>query len=71
MRQLVTIAILIATLSGARAGELTADQIIEKANLAAYYSGKDGKAKVKMTIVDRSQRCLPLLVRRACLGTQR
>ncbi len=31
---------------------LTADQIVEKANQASYYAGKDGRAKVKMTIRD-------------------
>ncbi len=44
---------LIATLAlPALAADLTADQIIEKANLASYYAGKDGKAKVNMTITD-------------------
>jgi len=32
--------------------ELTADQIVEKANQAAYYAGKDGRASVQMTISD-------------------
>lgn len=34
------------------AADLTADEIIEKANQAAYYAGKDGRATVKMTISD-------------------
>ncbi len=34
------------------AEELTADKIIEKANSASYYAGKDGQATVKMTIID-------------------
>jgi hypothetical protein len=54
MRRLTLTAIMIAATVTAHAGDLTADQIIEKANLAAYYSGKDGKAKVKMTIVDKN-----------------
>jgi len=29
------------------------DEIVNKANLAAYYQGADGKAKVKMTITDK------------------
>lgn len=31
---------------------LTADEIVNKANQAAYYAGKDGKADVKMVIKD-------------------
>ena len=30
--------------------ELSADEIIEKANQASYYAGADGKADVTMTI---------------------
>lgn len=33
--------------------KLTADQVIEKANLASYYAGDDGRAEVKMTIADK------------------
>jgi outer membrane lipoprotein-sorting protein len=40
---------LMASFSGA---ELTADQVVEKANQAAYYAGKDGRASVQMTISD-------------------
>jgi len=29
------------------------ETIVNKANLMAYYQGKDGKAKVKMTITDK------------------
>ncbi|MDD5246599.1 MAG: outer membrane lipoprotein-sorting protein [Candidatus Omnitrophica bacterium] len=38
-------------LSGVRA-ELTADEIVLKANQAAYYQGKDGRADVDMVITD-------------------
>lgn len=31
----------------------TVDEIVNKANLAAYYQGGDGRAKVKMTITDK------------------
>ncbi len=31
----------------------TVDEIVNKANLAAYYQGDDGRAKVKMTITDK------------------
>jgi hypothetical protein len=34
------------------ASEFTADEIIAKANQAAYYEGKDGRSAVKMTISD-------------------
>ncbi len=32
---------------------LSVDEIVNKANLAAYYQGADGKAKVKMTITNK------------------
>ena len=35
---------------------LTADEIVAKANHIAYYQGADGKARVKMTIVDAQKR---------------
>ncbi len=31
----------------------TVDEIVNKANLVAYYQGKDGKARVNMTITDK------------------
>ncbi len=43
---------LLLTLSSSLAADLTADEIVEKANQAAYYAGKDGKAIVEMTISD-------------------
>ncbi len=44
--------------SPASAGEekLTADQVAEKANIAAYYAGDDGRARVAMTIYDSQGR---------------
>ena len=38
--------------STVHAAELTADEIINKANQASYYAGKDGKSTVKMAISD-------------------
>jgi len=35
-----------------QAGDLTADQIVHKSDLASYYAGKDGKAIVKMQLSD-------------------
>ncbi len=34
-------------------GQLTTDEIVQKANHVAYYSGKDGRAKVQMLIRDK------------------
>ena len=34
------------------AAELSADEVIAKANQAAYYAGKDGRTAVQMTISD-------------------
>ncbi len=39
-----------------RAQDLTVDQIVEKTNQVAYYQGKDGRAKVSMTITDSQGR---------------
>lgn len=36
-----------------QAAELTVEEIVNKANLVAYYQGEDGKAKVKMTITNK------------------
>jgi outer membrane lipoprotein-sorting protein len=38
--------------SSTQAQEMTADEIVSKANDASYYAGKDGSANVKMTIDD-------------------
>lgn len=34
--------------------ELSVDEIVNKANQAAYYAGKDGRAEVEMNIIDKS-----------------
>jgi hypothetical protein len=41
-------------LAAANAFALTVDEIVEKANQAAYYAGSDGQADVKMVITDAS-----------------
>ncbi|MCK5081560.1 MAG: outer membrane lipoprotein-sorting protein [Candidatus Omnitrophica bacterium] len=41
---------------GAFAEELSVDQIIEKANIAAYYRGADGVSDVRMSITDSQDR---------------
>lgn len=42
----------ILTLAAVNAFALTVDEIVEKANQAAYYAGEDGQADVKMVITD-------------------
>ncbi len=44
--------IAITALASIQVFALTVDEIVEKANQAAYYSGNDGQADVKMTITD-------------------
>lgn len=43
-------------MSPAPADALTADEIVERSNLAYYYAGDDGHARLKMTITDRRGR---------------
>jgi hypothetical protein len=38
------------------AAELTADEIVNRANLAAYYAGDDGRSEARMLIVDAQER---------------
>ena len=40
----------------AKTESLTADEIVAKANHVAYYQGDDGRARLKMTIVDAQKR---------------
>jgi len=47
--------ILVSSLS-AQADELSVNEIVDKANLAAYYAGNDGQADVHMTITDSQGR---------------
>ena len=48
----LTIALTLLVTMNLSAGELTADEVVAKANQAAYYAGTDGRAAVKMTISD-------------------
>ena len=43
-------------IAGTATAALGVDEIINKANLAAYYGGDDGRSKVVMTITDDQQR---------------
>lgn len=38
------------------AEEITVDEIVHRTNLVSYYQGKDGQAKVTMTITDKQDR---------------
>jgi len=49
MKKWITIALILAT---ANAFSLSIDEIVSKANQAAYYAGEDGQADVKMIITD-------------------
>ena len=53
MKSRIIAALLIASAITARA-ELTVDEIVNKANEASYYAGKDGSAEVEMKIIDKS-----------------
>jgi len=45
---------MIALTGNAGAQELSIDDIVNRANLAAYYTGEDGKSNVKMVITDQN-----------------
>ena len=53
MRKVITVVAAAAFASIAFA-ELSVDEIVNKANQAAYYAGDDGRAEVEMTITDKS-----------------
>lgn len=53
MKTLMTVLTAVALTAGVYA-EMSADEIAEKANQAAYYSGQDGSAEVEMKIIDKS-----------------
>lgn len=58
MKNLIAVLTLVAlfVLTGgiAVAADLSAEEIVSRANQASYYPGKDGRAQVKMTIKDKS-----------------
>jgi len=55
MKRILLITI-IALFTPAISFALTADEVVERSNLAYYYAGNDGKADLKMTITDRRGR---------------
>ena len=50
----ITLMSLFSIVTNLSAQELSVDEIINKANLAAYYAGDDGSADVKMIITDKN-----------------
>lgn len=52
----ITIAALVFAVPVLRAQEMTVEEIVSRANLAAYYAGQDGLSDVKMTITDAQGR---------------
>jgi hypothetical protein len=48
------VALLVLTHGTATAVTMSAEEIVSRANQASYYPGKDGRAQVKMTIIDKS-----------------
>lgn len=61
MKTKIITALLIASALGTYAAELTADEIVAKANQASYYAGDNGKATVKMALSDGRSRQLVIL----------
>jgi len=53
MKKLIVASLLIAMADSVYA-ELSVDEIVNKANEAAYYAGNDGRADVEMKIIDKS-----------------
>ncbi len=53
---LLSISIVLLSSGNLLAQELTVDEIVEKANLASYYVGNDGRSDIKMTITDSQGR---------------
>ena len=53
MKNMIT-AIAVAAIASSVYSELSVDEIVSKANEAAYYAGNDGRAQVTMDIVDKS-----------------
>jgi hypothetical protein len=50
------VAAVVAVTAAAAQDAPTVDKIVKKANHMAYYQGKDGRARVKMTVTDAQGR---------------
>jgi len=68
MKTKLILAVLALSGLAVHAAELTADEIVAKANQAFYYAGKDGKSEVKMSLSDGRARELVILRRNAEKG---
>jgi len=68
MKKRIIAVLLIGSAIGARA-ELTADEIVAKANQAAYYAGQDGSAHVVMKLSDGRSREFTILRKNDANGT--
>lgn len=55
-RLIITLFLVLGICSYVQARELSVNEIVKKANLAAYYKGQDGLSDVKMTITDSQGR---------------
>ncbi len=53
---IVSLCAILLTSSAKAEDKIGVDQIVEKANFTAYYQGADGRARVKMNIVDSQGR---------------
>jgi len=53
MKKLLLVLMLLGSATASQA-EMNGDEIITRANKAAYYAGDDGRAQVEMSIVDKS-----------------
>ena len=51
---LIILLFLVVLIPSEPAQALNADEIIVKANMASYYAGDDGKARVKMSLLSKS-----------------
>jgi len=56
MKKFFLISILLLLWAAPALGAMSADEIVHRANLASYYGGDDGKARVTMTITDSQGR---------------
>ncbi|MBN1880481.1 outer membrane lipoprotein-sorting protein [bacterium] len=61
IKLLIMVGILAITVFSASAADLTADEIVSKANQASYYAGKDGSAKAHMELSDGRTRDFVIL----------
>ena len=65
MKKTLVLALLLSSVGFVHAAELTADEIVAKANQASYYAGKDGRAEVKMVLSDGRTRDMVILRKNA------